>query len=75
MCVSYLKSTFKGLFLNLSKTSKNGGRPQEHVRFITHHGAARPNVDSIRIVIQLRFIVLGVITKFSENLQKWWMAS
>ena len=23
---------------------------------------------------KLRFIVLGVITKFSENLQKWWKA-
>ena len=40
ICVSDLDSTFKGLFLNLSKTSKKGGRPQEHVCFIIRHGQA-----------------------------------
>ena len=70
--VSDLDSTLKGFCPNLGKTSEKGGSPQEHVRFLTHHGVARPDVDSIHIVIQLRFIVLGVITKFSENLQKRW---
>ena len=70
MYVSDLYSAFYWFFSNLRKTSKKGGRTQGHVRFITHHGAALPNVDSIRIVFQLRFIVLGVITKFEQNLQK-----
>ena len=39
--ISDLDSAFKGLFLNLSKTSKKGGRPQEHVYFITRQGVAR----------------------------------
>ena len=39
--ISALDSTFKELFLNLSKTSKKGGRPQEHVYFITRQGVAR----------------------------------
>ena len=50
--VSALDSTLKGFCSNLSETSKRGGRPQEHVRFITRQGAARPNVDSIHIVNQ-----------------------
>ena len=55
--ISDLDSTLKGFCLNLSKTSEKGGRPQEHVCFITRQNAARPNVDSIRIGYQLRFIV------------------
>ena len=39
-------------FAKFGKTSEKGGRPQEHVCFITRHGVARPNVDSIRIVYQ-----------------------
>ena len=68
--ISDLDSTLKGFCPNLGKTSEKGGRPQEHVCFLTRQGVARPNVDSIRIGNQLRCIVLGVITKFSENLQK-----
>ena len=49
MCVSALDSAFKELLPNLAKTSKKGGRPQEHVCFITRQGVARPNVDSIHI--------------------------
>ena len=56
-----------GLFSNLSKTSKKGESPHEHVCFIIRHGVARPNVDSIHIVIQLRFIVLGVIAKLAKT--------
>ena len=41
MCVSALDSAFNGLFLNLRKTSKKGGRPQEYVYFITRQGVAR----------------------------------
>ena len=38
ICVSALDSAFKELLSNLSKTSKKGGRPQEHVCFIIRHG-------------------------------------
>ena len=55
--ISDLDSTLKGFCLNLSKTSEKGGRPQEHVRFITRQGVSRPNVDSINIGYQLRIIV------------------
>ena len=41
ICVSALDSAFKGLFLNLRKTSKKGGRPQEHVCFLTRQGVGR----------------------------------
>ena len=50
--VSDLDSTFREFCANLRKTSEKGGRPQEHVCFITRQGAARPNVDSIHIVNQ-----------------------
>ena len=39
--ISDLKSAFKELLLNLVKTSKNGGRPQEYVYFLTRQGVAR----------------------------------
>ena len=65
MCVSALKSDGWN-FVKFDKVKKN----TLYVCFITRHGAARPNVDSIRIVIRLRIIVLGVIAKFGKNLQK-----
>lgn len=37
--ISDLDSTLKGFCLNLSKTFEKGGRPQEHVYFITRQGA------------------------------------
>ena len=55
--ISDLDSTLYGFFSNLRKTSEKVGRPQEHVCFIIRQSAARPNVDSIRIGYQLRFIV------------------
>ena len=55
--VSALDSAFKELLPNLAKTSKKGGRPQEYVYFLTRQGVTRPNVDSIHIGYQLRFIV------------------
>ena len=39
--VSDLDSTLKGFCSNLSKTSEKGGRPQEHVYFLTRQGVAR----------------------------------
>ena len=42
MRISDLDSAFKELFLNLSKTSKKGGRPQEYVYLLTRQGVARP---------------------------------
>ena len=39
--VSDLDSTFKELLLNLVKTSKKGGRPQEYVYFLTRQGVTR----------------------------------
>ena len=39
--VSALDSAFKELLLNLVKTSKKGGRPQEYVYFITRQGVTR----------------------------------
>ena len=39
--VSDLDSTLKGFCLNLGKTSKKGGRPQEYVYFLTRQGVAR----------------------------------
>ena len=39
--VSDLDSTLKGFCLNLSKTSEKGGRPQEHVYFLTRQGVTR----------------------------------
>ena len=39
--VSALDSTFKELLLNLVKTSKKGGRPQEYVYFLTRQGVTR----------------------------------
>ena len=41
ICVSALDSAFKELLPNLAKTSKRGGRPQEHVYFITRQGVTR----------------------------------
>ena len=52
MCVSALKSEGWN-FLKFQKVQKN----TLYVRFITRQGAARPDVDSIHIVNQLRFIV------------------
>ena len=69
MCVSALKSAGWN-FAKFDKVRKN----TLYVCFITRHGVARPNVDSVHIVIQLRFIVLGVIAKFGKNLQKGWRA-
>ena len=39
--VSALDSAFKELLLNLVKTSKKGGRPQEYVYFLTRQGVTR----------------------------------
>ena len=39
--ISDLDSTFREFCSNLSKTSKKGGRPQEHVYFITRQGVTR----------------------------------
>lgn len=39
--ISDLGSAFKELLLNLVKTSKKGGRPQEYVHFLTRQGVAR----------------------------------
>ena len=39
--VSDLDSALKGFCLNLSKTSKKGGRPQEYVYFLTRQGVTR----------------------------------
>ena len=39
--ISDLDSTLKRFCLNLGKTSKKGGRPQEYVYFLTRQGVAR----------------------------------
>ena len=39
--VSDLNSTFREFCLNLSKTSEKGGRPREHVYFLTRQGVTR----------------------------------
>ena len=39
--ISDLDSTLNGFFSNLRKTSEKGGRPQEHVYFLTRQGVTR----------------------------------
>ena len=53
-------------FTKFGKVKKN----TLYVCFITRHGVARPNVDSISIVIQLRFIVKGLFSNLRKTSKK-----
>ena len=78
MCVSALDSTLYWFFSNLRKTSEKGGRPQEHVCFITRQGqvGTLSNLTELRRTPQMPCSVRKVVVHrmtATANHTKWWL--